>query len=100
MSPARPTSARPRAHRVLRRRDRGDVLVLDVTTGALHVLNPSALAVLAACDGTATVADIVESVAGCVDPGAGDVADDVRAFLDLLDRQGLLDWVDDSRPAP
>ncbi|HJS92069.1 MAG TPA: PqqD family peptide modification chaperone [Steroidobacteraceae bacterium] len=50
-------------------------------------LNATAAAILAACDGSCTRAEIVTRVAGSSDPA---LAADVRAFLEAARRSG---WI-------
>ncbi|MFN2433698.1 MAG: pyrroloquinoline quinone biosynthesis peptide chaperone PqqD [Gemmatimonadota bacterium] len=66
------------------------------------VLNPTAHAVLALCDGSRTLAEIVRELAGRFDGGLGAgapgerdprVAADVGAFLERLDQHG---WIVDA----
>jgi|HigsolmetaAR202D_1030399.scaffolds.fasta_scaffold06328_2 hypothetical protein len=55
------------------------------------VVNPTAAEVLKLCDGTVTVAGIVDRVASQHNVPRAQVYEDVVAFLVSVDRQGLLD---------
>lgn len=56
----------------------------------LTVLNPSAALVWERCDGTRTVAELVDEIASEVGVGAGDIEADVVAFLQEARSRGLV----------
>lgn len=56
-------TTRPKARDDLLVRNRpGDHAILDETSGHVHVLNPTAMAIWQACDGDTTVGEIAEAV--------------------------------------
>jgi pyrroloquinoline quinone biosynthesis protein D len=67
-------------------------VAVDSASGEAHALNPVATAVLERCDGTMTVAEIVDEVVAIFDAPAEQVAADVRAFLEQLAGAGLIEW--------
>ena len=82
----------PRARRTLRRRQRTDVLIVDLATGSMHVLNAAAISVLDACDGQRTVDQIVMHLAEAMRQVASDLDAQVRVTLEQLAAGNLVDW--------
>jgi hypothetical protein len=65
-------------------------VLLDVETGALHVLNGAAAVVWAELDGERTVDAIVADLSTAAGADTVRVHADVTGFLDQLQRSGLL----------
>ena len=69
-----------------------ETLLYDPLTDAVHVLNPTALAVWELCDGQHTLADIEAHLRAHFGDTLGqDVAGDVEAVLDTFEQEGLVD---------
>ncbi len=82
----------PRARRTLRRRQRTDVLIVDLATGSMHVLNSTALGVLDACNGHRTVDQIVMYLAEEMQQTGPDLDAQVMVTLEQLTAGNLVDW--------
>jgi PqqD family protein of HPr-rel-A system len=68
-----------------------ETLLYDPLADAVHVLNPTALAVWELCDGQHTLADIEAYLrVHFGDPVGQDVAGDVEAVLDTFEKEGLV----------
>lgn len=82
-------------------RRRGDVvcqsadeetLLYDPLTDAVHVLNPTALAVWELCDGRHTLSSIETHLRAQFGGTAGqDIAGDIEAVLNTFEKEGLID---------
>ncbi len=68
-----------------------EMIVLDTENQKVHKLNGTAAAVLESCDGSNSVEDIVNWLAGEFDIPANQVASDVRNILGVFSESGLLD---------
>lgn len=73
------------------RRGSDATAVYNPDTGALHMLNPSALAIWELCDGATTGREMAEAVAELTTLDFDAAAADVVAALEELSRQGLSD---------
>jgi hypothetical protein len=62
----------------------GELVLLDTSTGTLHLLNRVAAAVWSELDGTHDVESIVERLSHASDANADRVREDVTALLDQL----------------
>lgn len=84
--------SRPRRHPEASFRPVGEEggLVVLPTRGEVQVLNPVAIRIYALLDGTRTEAQIAAAVAGEFDVPSAAAADDVREFLGVLRRHGML----------
>jgi len=69
----------------------GEVVVYDVQADHVHRLNPSAASVWAACDGSATVAEIVGAMQKTHAGSDGLIAHDVFDALARLREVGLVE---------
>lgn len=69
----------------------GEVVLYDERSGELHVLNPTAGLVWARCDGTASLADMIDELAAAFSVDRRRVAHDVMAVVRHLDGLGLLE---------
>jgi hypothetical protein len=69
----------------------GDTVVLNRTTGALHVLNDTGAAIWSRLDGSRTVSSIVAEVSEVSGVEPDGVQRDVHQFIASLDRLGLVD---------
>jgi hypothetical protein len=67
-------------------------IAVDPVSGEAHALTPVATAVFERCDGTMTVADIVDEVVDIFDCLPDQAGHDVLVFLDELAVRGLIDW--------
>ena len=68
----------------------GETVVYDEEQGTLHLLDRIATIVWACCDGTGTVAEIVDDLADAFGAERERVDADVRALLGKLTAEGLL----------
>ena len=68
----------------------GESLVHDPATGKVHVLNGTAARVLGMCDGTHTLASIVEHLVATTNVERDRAAADVTAVCDDFRANGLL----------
>lgn len=68
----------------------GEAVLHDTLAGTLHRLNPSATTVWEACDGSARVAAIVESLHAAFSGPAEAIGNDVRDLLASLGDSGLI----------
>lgn len=68
----------------------GEVLVHDPATGRIHILNRTGARVLRACDGTRTLAAIVDDLVSETGAERSGVASDVLAVCDSFRSQGLI----------
>ena len=86
-----PADARPRLspHYVFRWEESQSAFILLYPEGLIK-LNASAGAVLERCDGARTVAAIVAELQAAFPAQAGEIADGVRAFVDLACEKGWL----------
>ncbi len=71
----------------------GELVLLDTSTGALHVLNRVGAAVWSELDGRRDVDAIIADLSDASGADAERVRVDVMAFLDELGRGGLLSQV-------
>jgi hypothetical protein len=67
-------------------------IAVDPVSGEAHALTPVATAVFERCDGTMTVADIVDEVVDIFDCLPDQAGRDVLVVLDELAVRGLIDW--------
>lgn len=68
----------------------GELVLLDTSTGALHVLNPAGAAVWAELNGASSVEQIVSGLSEAAGAETARVREDVTEFLGRLGRAGLL----------
>jgi hypothetical protein len=68
----------------------GELVLLDTTSGALHVLNPIGAAVWSELDGQRDVDTIVADLSAAAGADVDRVREDVMSFLEQLGRGGLL----------
>lgn len=68
----------------------GELVLLDTSSGALHVLDRVAAAVWCELDGARTVDAIVEELSDAAGAETERVREDVARFLDQLGHSGLL----------
>jgi hypothetical protein len=68
----------------------GELVLLDTSSGALHVLDRVAAAVWCELDGARTVDAIVEELSDAAGAESERVREDVARFLDQLGHSGLL----------
>ena len=68
----------------------GELVLYDSEARRLLVLNESASAIWKGCDGSQTVAELVEKLAGALGWQSGQVGDDVKGFLGELRAAGLV----------
>ena len=73
------------------RRGGDDTAVFNPETGALHLLNPSALAIWELCDGATTGQEMAGAIAELTALDIEAAAADVAVALSELERQGLID---------
>ncbi|MGH2784165.1 MAG: PqqD family peptide modification chaperone, partial [Actinomycetota bacterium] len=71
----------------------GETVLVDGTTGAVHLLNPTAAVVWRCLDGTGTIDEIVADIADVFERDPGGVRDDVLEVVRRFGRQGLLEGV-------
>ncbi|MER2552186.1 MAG: pyrroloquinoline quinone biosynthesis peptide chaperone PqqD [Thauera sp.] len=86
-----PADARPRLspHYVFRWEESQSAFILLYPEGLIK-LNPSAGAILARCDGARTVRTIVADLQAACPAQAAEIAEGVRAFVDLACDKGWL----------
>jgi len=68
----------------------GELVLLDTSSGALHVLNPIGAAVWSELDGQRDVEKIVAALSDAADADIDRVRKDVMSFLEQLGSGGLL----------
>lgn len=68
----------------------GEGLLFDTNTGRLHSLNPSAMAIWEACDGVATVDEIVAAVSELSGGAPEEISRQVETTVATLRERGLL----------
>jgi hypothetical protein len=68
----------------------GEVVLLDTSSGALHVLNSVAAVVWSELDGARDLDTIVTELSGALRADADEVRRDVTTFIDQLGSSGLL----------
>jgi hypothetical protein len=68
----------------------GEAVLLNVATGAVYALNPSASAVWLLLDGESSLTDIARELSDIVGLPADQLVADVEAAIDDFARQGLL----------
>jgi hypothetical protein len=66
-------------------------LVYNVTTDELHLLGACGWRVLQLCDGSRTVADLVQEIATALGVATPEVAERVGGFLAALLERGLIE---------
>lgn len=69
---------------------RAEGLLYNPKTGELHTVNPTAMAIWYACDGTATVAEIAGAVAELSGASTDTALEQVRETVASLRGRGLL----------
>lgn len=85
------TAATPTRHgEAWVRRDAEETAVYNPDTGALHLLNPSALAIWELCDGSTTGEEMAGAVAELTELDLDRARVEVGVALDELSRQGLV----------
>ena len=72
------------------RRESEDAAIYDPATGALHRLNPSALAIWELCDGATTVEEMASAAAELTSESVTRVAADIEAVLQKLSNIGIV----------
>ena len=68
----------------------GELVLLDTSDGALHVLDRIGAAIWRELDGARSVDAIVEELSAAAEADTEQVREDVAGFLDQLSRGGLL----------
>jgi hypothetical protein len=68
----------------------GEAVLYDPTANVLHRLNAGAVAVWAACDGTASMDGITKAIVDAYSGPPGEIGRDVPAFIARFRRLGLL----------
>ncbi len=68
----------------------GELVLLNTSTGALHVLNPVAAAIWSELDGARPVEQIVAELSEAAGADRARVRQDVIRYLDELGEKGLL----------
>lgn len=73
----------------------GENALFDPDTGAVHLLNDTALAIWHLCDGDTHPEEMVEAICELCRMHPDVVTEDVQRVLTEFERAGLLEWVDD-----
>lgn len=68
----------------------GETVLIDRSSGGVHLLNPTAAIVWQCLDGTGTIADIVADIADVFGQDSGEVTGSVLEVVRRFGRQGLL----------
>jgi coenzyme PQQ biosynthesis protein PqqD len=68
----------------------GELVLYDPQARRLLVLNRSASEVWNRCDGTVSVAELIDDLAAAMSAPRADIADDVMTFLDRLRDVGVV----------
>jgi PqqD family protein of HPr-rel-A system len=85
------TSQRPtRRPDVWLRQAEGENVVFDPTTGAVHILNATALAIWELCDGDTLVGEMVEAICGLSGLPRDVVQEDVERILKEFEQAGIV----------
>lgn len=79
---------------------RGEMVLIDRASGAVHVLNPTAAIVWQCLDGTGSVDEIVGDIADVFERDRDEVRDAVLEVVRRFGRQGLLEGVGISPDEP
>jgi PqqD family protein of HPr-rel-A system len=69
----------------------GELIVLDSPEGFVHHLNPSGALIWSLLDGCASIQEIAACLAEEFELDAKDIDQDVKRFIDDLERMGLLE---------
>jgi hypothetical protein len=70
----------------------GELVLLDTSSGALHVLDRIGAAIWCEVDGARSVDAIVEELSAAAEADTRQVREDVAGFLDQLAQGGLLSF--------
>jgi PqqD family protein of HPr-rel-A system len=68
----------------------GEAVVYDPVLGSVHHLNATATLVWQCCDGTGSIDDLVDDLAGAYDAPRPQIETDVRTLLADLESRALL----------
>jgi hypothetical protein len=71
----------------------GENVVLDPATGAVHILNDTALAIWQLCDGETQISEMVEAICGLSRLPRDVVEEDVAGILAEFDHAGIIDRI-------
>ncbi len=74
--------------------DEGETVLFDADGSVLLVLNDIGAGVWLLLDGERSVGDIVDEILAVHETDRGAVERDVQAFLDDLEKRGLVSWRD------
>jgi hypothetical protein len=69
--------------------------VLNPSSGSVHMLNESALAIWHLCDGKTSPEEMVEAICDVSHMPADIVAEDVARILGEFEVAGILEWTDE-----
>ena len=78
----------------------GDVVLYDERSSQLHILNPTAGVVWAHCDGSASLAQIIDELSRIFGVEGSQLADDVTTMVRDLGDLGVLEGLATTPPAP
>lgn len=78
----------------------GDVVLYDERSSQLHILNPTAGVVWAHCDGSASLAHVIDELSRIFGVERAQLADDVITMVRDLGRLGVLEGLSTTPPAP
>jgi len=81
-----------RREHVLLSRTGGEALLVDQSSGKVHVVNGTAARLWELCDGNPTTTQVVESLAAAYELEQDDVREDVDAMLTTFRELGLLEF--------
>lgn len=73
---------------------RGEHTLFDPDTGAVHLLNDTALAIWDLCDGDTYPAEMLGAICDLCDMHPDVVSEDLDRVLRDFERAGLIEWVD------
>jgi len=68
----------------------GETVIYDPRDATVHHLNSSATIVWSCCDGTSSVADIIDDIAQAFGLAVADIADQIHTALSAFEDSGLL----------
>jgi hypothetical protein len=69
-------------------------VVYDPDTGAVHILNATAVAIWVLCDGETDPREMVDAICGLSGLPNEVVSEDVNRILGEFDRAGILTWTE------
>ncbi len=88
------TKRRPaRRSEVWLHQTRSENALFDPSTGALHLLNDTALAIWELCDGETSPEEMVEAICDLCSMHPDVVIEDLERVLEHFERSGLLHWM-------